>query len=266
MSKGWWRESYRHSLAARGIKTAYPKLYEFQNKNLEYTPIRDVGESGLRIMGYGTEAAMDIYRELTKSFKDFYGYIPEKINKIEQTIKWAKLYGWGKPNNRAKREFLAKLETLKQKTNKVKNPKQRKAMKLTLDVAKYMVLGDTKKAESKFKALKDVLYDIHIVSNKVYERLSSEKKLRAKGYMSYASIETTPGRDGDYDIYVRKTPSKKALNRLIKHEKRELIIYKQLRKKGIPDHIAKDLAHKLNPVKLSNAMMDKAYGDIGNPI
>jgi hypothetical protein len=100
---GWRGESYRHSLASRGVKTkviptissllplaCYSKmltgeqLFGFQDNNQE--KIIHSGWSKGNCYRYILEGAGDVFRELTKNHP-FYSYIGEKLDRIEGYIK-----------------------------------------------------------------------------------------------------------------------------------------------------------------------------------
>jgi len=266
-------------LTAKGksVWKQYQHLYNQQNLFLETTPIRDVGASGIRIMGYGTEASMDIFRELTKANPHFI-YTNEKIRKIKIAINDAKEDGWGDVKGRDKIDFLKQLYSLQNKVKKevILEP-QKKLMLDSLELTEHMVNKNTSRTESTLKKIEKNLnshknssgvisFDIHKLPEKEYEKMSSEKKLLAHGNMSYASCETNKGIDGDHDIFVRDTKNKKVLNKLIAHEKAELPLYNKLIKAGYSSQIASQKAHELNPVKIANKDVDKAFGNIGDPV
>lgn len=95
MTKGWYKESRRHSLARRGIKTSNlskskitgNELFKFQDTNQE--KIIHSGWKEGNSFRYMLEGSGDVFRELTKE-KSHSSYIEEKLKRIENYIKKVK--------------------------------------------------------------------------------------------------------------------------------------------------------------------------------
>lgn len=101
MAKGWHRESRRHSLASKGVKTSIPKssammktnlysskqLFNQQNTHQEKI-IHGVWNKG-NSYRYILEGTGDVFRELTKpeDYSIHMGYIEEKLSRVESHIK-----------------------------------------------------------------------------------------------------------------------------------------------------------------------------------
>jgi acyl-CoA-binding protein len=141
--------------------------------------------------------------------------------------------------------------------------KQKLYKKLSEGYKKYWVLGA--RGESDGINIDELIernkIKIRAVPSKVYDKLP-EEKLRARvGEMSYAQTKITPT---EIDITIRKTPNKKLMNKLLRHEKEELMIFNRLKKRGVKN--AEDKAHDLTKTKVNNREVDRAYGDIGDPI
>lgn len=95
-----------------------------------------------------------------------------------------------------------------------------------------------------------------------YDLLPEERQRNEKGEMSYATTRVYG--DGSADIFIRQSCDLENDLRLLRHEVKEIEIYEGLKGNGLIDN--QKTAHKLNPVKIRNSQVDKAYGDIGDPI
>ena len=62
---------------------------------------------------------------------------------------------------------------------------------------------------------------------------------------------TTRIQNGTVNIYVKDSGDKKRNKKLLKHEREELKLFKDLVKKGVDPNIADEMAHNKNPVKLA---------------
>jgi len=89
--RGWFNESYRHSLAARGIKTKrnfFTKEFEFQDSHQEEI----VHSDWKGRFNYVFEAAGDIFRELSAHEDGWFApsYVEEKIRLINYYLKYGR--------------------------------------------------------------------------------------------------------------------------------------------------------------------------------
>lgn len=96
---------------------------------------------------------------------------------------------------------------------------------------------------------------IHGLSAKgVKTHLLSARDFNKKFSKDYAPNEigyaTTRIQNGTVNIYVKDSGDKARNRKLLKHEREELRLFKDLVKKGTDPQIADEMAHNMNPVKL----------------
>lgn len=122
------------------------------------------------------------------------------------------------------------------------------------------------KKQSWFKPGKSLFeIGIKVIPSKDYDFLKQEQNLESRGQMSYA-MTVLDDQDKREKIFIRDSGHKGLNKKLLKHEMEEYRIYKQLEKNGVKGKKARDLAHEMTFTKVTNDEVDKAYGDIGDPL
>jgi hypothetical protein len=106
---------------------------------------------------------------------------------------------------------------------------------------------------------------VQVVSSKEYDSLPEERRLESKGEMSYAMTVLNPD-DSREKIIIRDSGIEKLNKKLLQHELEEYNIYRKLLDNGYPSTKAGDLAHELTFTKVKNSEVDRAYGNIGDPV
>jgi len=229
---GWFKESYRHMLASKGIKTSKwkPKrgLFDFQDKNLEHSSMRYVTDTRNQNIprGQAYEAAGDIFRESAfgpgetrvdkdyvdekmkiindvigrvesdmKSRRDYKGDDPEWGDKIPDEV-WPR--DWGIVDEDVVQKARDDIVTLRQmvEDDPEMHPDQHKMMNEALDVMKVFTYQDIDhdKLRKELKELRDVL-----PRKTLFQAKKQKQKLTGK------QIDTYKREDLSIPITERKT-------------------------------------------------------------
>jgi hypothetical protein len=147
-----------------------------------------------------------------------------------------------------------------------RNPKANKVFASQSDLFKS--LGAKYRADlGKQKWFKGSLYSIGVeaIPSSDYDRLNEERRLESHGEMSYAMTVLRPDNSRER-IVIRDSGSKRLNKKLLRHELEEYKIYRKLLEDGVAPSVAQDVAHDLTFTKVTNAEVDRAYGNIGDPV